>query len=118
MFMLIGILIILAIAFSGSFIYYFFKYLYLLIVKKESINIGNTDINDNVDDDNVDQTIDDEIAMLEIAISRRQQVAIELENELNNTYGKSKQQILLKLNTLDKQTFKDKQRIAKLKNQL
>lgn len=114
--MLIGILIILAVAFCGSFIYYFFKYLYLIIVKKEDINIGIDDIND-VDDD-IDQTIDDELAMLEIAISRRQQVAIELENELNNTAGKQKQQILLKLNTLDKQTFKDKQRIAKLKNEL
>ena len=116
MFMIIGLLILLAVAFCGSFIYYFFKYLYLIIVKKEVINIGNVDVN-NIDDE-IDQTIDDEIAMLEIAIQRRQLVAIELENELNNSYGKAKQQILLKLNTLDKQTFKDKQRILKLKNEL
>ncbi len=117
--MLIILLILLTTAFCGSFIYYFFKYLYLIIVKKEVINIGNVDVNNNNNiDDEIDQTIDDEIAMLEISIQRRQQVAIELENELNNSIGKAKQQILLKLNTLDKQTFKDKQRIVKLKNEL
>lgn len=68
-------------------------------------------------DQNAIEAIDEEIAMLEISIERRKEAACILEKDLKYTTNESKRVTLLnKLNTLDKQTFKDVQRIEKLRS--
>ena len=63
-----------------------------------------------------DESILDEIAALEIIIERRKAAAVILEKQLKNTLDSSKRVTLItKLNTMDKQTLKDQQRINKLK---
>lgn len=62
-----------------------------------------------------DNTVDDEIALLEVIIERRKLAASILERELDDTHDTKKKAIILnKLNALDKQTFKDVQRLNKL----
>ena len=59
--------------------------------------------------------IEEEIAMLEDVIAKRQDIAYNLEMELDICNDDKRKQIILgKLITLDKQTFKDKQRLYKL----
>lgn len=63
-----------------------------------------------------DESILEEIATIEIIIERQYNIGIALEKELNNTYDLKKRAVILnKLNVLDKQTLKNKQRLNKLK---
>lgn len=76
-------------------------------------------INDYLEDYTEDNIPDneDEIALLEIAIERRKQAALILENELENcTDEKRIVSLITKLNTLDKQTFNDVKKIEKLRD--
>lgn len=62
---------------------------------------------------------EEEIAMLENIIDKGQTIAYQLEKELESCNDIKRQQVILsKLITLDKQTYKDKQRINKLKEEL
>lgn len=63
----------------------------------------------------IDQNTLDKITMLELIIERRKQSAYILELELENATGKRKATLLNKLNTLDRQTYKDMQELNKLK---
>lgn len=67
-------------------------------------------------DDNINHDIIEEIAALEIIIERRKAAAAIIEKQLENTFDNNKRVTLLtKLNTMDKQTLKDVQRLNKLK---
>lgn len=69
------------------------------------------------DDIQPNENILEEIATLEIIIERQYNIGIALEKELNNTYDLKKRAVILnKLNVLDKQTLKNKQRLNKLKD--
>ncbi len=65
----------------------------------------------------VNVNIEDEIAMLEINVERRNEISSILEKELETCLNEKRRIILLsKLNTIDKQTYKDLERIRKLKD--
>lgn len=69
------------------------------------------------DDIQPDEAILEEIATIEIIIERQYNIGVALEKELSNTYDLKKRAIILnKLNVLDKQTLKNKQRLNKLKD--
>lgn len=63
-------------------------------------------------------TIENEIILLEINLERRKEAAAILESELQHCRPNRKATILTKLNTLDKQSYKDMERINKLKELL
>lgn len=64
-----------------------------------------------------DQSIIDEIALLEIVIERRKQAAATLEKQLELISDTNKRIIILnKLNVMDKQTFNDIKKLNKLKD--
>ena len=77
----------------------------------------NDNIKTLVNDNNINQDILDEISTLEIIIERQYTIGSALEKELNSTYDLKKRVVILnKLNVLDKQTLKNKQRLNKLKS--
>ena len=77
-----------------------------------------TDYNDTEKDDK-NQAIEDEITHLESIIDRYNEMAMIVENELRYCNNDKRRMILLnKLNTLDNNTFKTKQKIDKLLEKL
>lgn len=69
--------------------------------------------------DTPDTALLDEIALLEIIIERRKRAASTLEYQLDSISDSNKRiTIITKLNTMDKQTFKDVQRLNKLKDMI
>lgn len=61
----------------------------------------------------------EEIAHLESMVQRYNEIAVNLENELESTSNTKKRNILLsKLNTIDNKTFTARKRIKKLKDSL
>jgi hypothetical protein len=72
-------------------------------------------ITDEVEE--IDESKESEISMIECNIYRRQQAALILEYELEKDIEPLKRARLLnQLNTLDKQTFKDYKRIESIKD--
>lgn len=66
-----------------------------------------------------DQSIEDEIIHLEVLISRYNDMAVIIENELEYCTNDKKRLVLLnRLNTIDNQTFKLKRKIDKLQEKL
>lgn len=57
----------------------------------------------------------DEIALLETIIERRDEICLQLENDLKHAPPNKRITILNKLNILDKQGFKDRARLKLLK---
>lgn len=68
---------------------------------------------DEENDDSPDYS--DEIALLETIIERRDEISVQLEKDLLHATPKQRITILNKLNILDKQGFKDRQRLKQLK---
>lgn len=69
------------------------------------------------DEESDENTLDysDEIALLETVIERRDTISIQLEKDLEQASGNKRITILNKLNILDKQGFKDRERLKLLK---
>lgn len=75
---------------------------------------------DEPDDYNERATLEEEAAHLEHIIEKRERVAYELEKEANEarTSEKRRQAIDLKLITIDRADYRDRQRLKKIKEKL
>lgn len=91
----------------------FFRYGESLLIEPNAENSENLETLEKI------ETLVSEIAMLENIIAKRNHMSYELELELeNNLQAAKRHSITSKLITLDKQGFKDTQRLKKLKKEL